>query len=77
MKQWLKKMGSRKFLAAVAGIVAGLAMALGLDENVISTMAGTVTTVVSLVAYIVTEGKLDAKGLEQAAEQLPGKTGEK
>ena len=33
MEKLLKKLSSRKFWAAVAGFVAGLAMAFGLDEN--------------------------------------------
>lgn len=68
MKAFLKKLTSRKFLAAVAGVVAGLAMIFGLDENVIATVSGMVTTLGSLIAYIVTEGKVDA-----AAVSLAGK----
>ena len=49
-------------------MVAGLAMIFGLDENVIATVSGMVTTLGSLVAYIVTEGKVDA-----AAVSLAGK----
>ncbi len=68
MKAFLKKLTSRKFLAAAAGVVAGLAMFFGLDENVIATVSGMVTTLGSLIAYIVTEGKVDA-----AAVSLAGK----
>ena len=68
MKAFLKKLTSRKFLAAAAGVVAGLAMIFGLDENVIATVSGMVTTLGSLIAYIVTEGKVDA-----AAVPLAGK----
>ena len=39
-----------KFLAAAAGVVAGLAMIFGLDENVIATVSGMVTTLGSLIA---------------------------
>lgn len=68
MKAFLKKLTSRKFLAAAAGVVAGLAMIFGLDENVIATVSGMVTTLGSLIVYIVTEGKVDA-----AAVSLAGK----
>ena len=68
MKDFLKKLTSRKFLAAAAGVAAGLAMVFRLDENVIATVSGMVTTLGSLIAYIVTEGKVDA-----AAVSLAGK----
>lgn len=60
MKVLLQKWSSRKLWAALAGIAAGLAMVFELDESVISTVAGAVTTVASVVSYILTEGKVDA-----------------
>lgn len=66
MKAFLKRLTSRKFLAAAAGVVAGLAMIFGLDENVIATVSGMVTTLGSLIAYIVTEGKVDAAAVSLA-----------
>ena len=57
---WKRKLSSRKLWAAVAGIVTGLAMVFGLDENTISTVAGAVVSVASVVAYIMAEGKVDA-----------------
>lgn len=65
---WKRKLSSRKLWAAVAGIVAGLAMVFGLDENTISTVAGAVVSVASVVAYIMAEGKVDAEGVKQAVE---------
>ena len=53
MKAMLQRMRSRKFLAAAAGIVVGVAMALGLDENTITTAAGAITALVSVIAYII------------------------
>lgn len=57
---WKQKLSSRKLWAAVAGIVAGLAMIFGLDENTISTVAGAVVSSASVVAYIMAEGGVDA-----------------
>jgi len=54
------KLSSRKLWAALAGLAAGLAMAFGLDEDIISMVAGAVTTSASVIAYIVTEGRIDA-----------------
>lgn len=55
-----EKLTSRKFWAAVAGFVAGLAVVFGLDEDVIAQVAGLVGSIASVVAFIVTEGKIDA-----------------
>lgn len=63
---------SRKFLAAVAGVVTGLAMVFGLDESVISSVAGAVVSVASVVVYIKTEGKIDAESVKSAAEDVQG-----
>lgn len=64
--EWKKKLSSRKLWAAVAGIVTGLAMVFGLDENVITTVAGAVTALASVVTYIITEGKIDAAAVAVA-----------
>lgn len=65
---WKRKLSSRKLWAAVAGIVTGLAMVFGLDENTISTVAGAVVSVASVVAYIMAEGKVDAESVKNAVE---------
>lgn len=65
---WKRKLSSRKLWAAMAGIVTGLAMVFGLDENTISTVAGAVVSVASVVAYIMAEGKVDAEGVKKAVE---------
>ena len=70
---WKHKLSSRKLWAAVAGIVTGLAMVFGLDENTISSVAGAVVSVASVVAYIVTEGKVDAQSVKTTAEEKNSK----
>ena len=60
MQNFLKKLTSRKFLAALAGVATGLAMVFGVDETTISTVAGAVTTVASVVSYSMSEGMVDA-----------------
>lgn len=67
---WKRKLSSRKLWAAVAGIVTGLAMAFGLDEGTISSVSGAVVSVASVVAYIITEGKVDAAGVKKAVEDV-------
>lgn len=65
---WKQKLSSRKLWAAVAGIVTGLAMVFGLDEGTISNVAGAVVSLASIVAYIITEGDVDAQRVKQAVE---------
>ena len=65
-----RKLTSRKLWAAVAGLVAGLAMVFGLDADIISTVSGAVVTVASVVAYIITEGRVDAEAVKKAVESV-------
>ena len=69
---WKRKLSSRKLWAAVAGIVTGLAMVFGLDEGTISSVAGAVVSVASVMAYIITEGKVDAESVKKAVEDVQG-----
>ena len=69
MKTIKEKLTSRKFLAALAGLVSGLAMVFGLDESIVSHVSGAVS-VASVIAYIITEGKIDAAAVGQAAEDV-------
>lgn len=66
----MKKLTSRKLWAAIAGIVTGLAMVFGLDEGTISTVAGAVVSVASVLTYIITEGKVDAAAVKTAVEDV-------
>lgn len=70
MNNMVRKLSSRKLWAAVAGVVAGLAMVFGLDETVISTVAGAVVSVMSVITYIITEGKIDAESVKNAIEDI-------
>ncbi len=72
---WKRKLSSRKLWAAIAGIVTGLAMVFGLDENTISTVAGAVVSVASVVAYIMAEGKVDAESVKRAVEGVQDAVG--
>lgn len=70
MNKLTQKLSSRKLWAAVAGLVAGLAMVFGLDADIISTVSGAVVTVASVVAYIITEGRIDAEAVKKAVESV-------
>ena len=65
MKEFLSKLQSRKFLTCVTGVIMGICMVFGLDENAINTIAGAVTAVASIVTYIYAEGKIDAEAVDK------------
>jgi hypothetical protein len=47
-------------------------MALGASQSEISTVAGAVTALASIITYIITEGKVDAAAVKAAAESVCG-----
>lgn len=63
MNTFLSKLKSRKFWAAIIGILTGVSMIFGLDQNIINTIAGAVVALGSLGVYIVTEGRNDYAGI--------------
>lgn len=70
MSNILRKLTSRKLWMAIAGVATGVAMALGIDSTEIGTVAGAVTALVSVVTYIITEGKVDAESVKNAVESV-------
>lgn len=70
METLKRKLSSRKLWAAVAGVITGLALVFGLDEGVISSVAGAVVSVASVITYIVTEGRVDAAAVKNAVEDV-------
>ena len=70
MKDILRKLSSRKLWMALAGIATGIAMALGADASEVSEVAGAVTAVVSVVTYIVVEGRVDAESVKNAILEI-------
>lgn len=70
MRTILQKLKSTKLWCAIAGIVIGAAIALGADESIIETVAGAVTSLISLVTYIVTEGRVDAAAVGKTVQDI-------
>jgi len=62
------KLLSRKLWLAVIGAGAGIAIALGAPESIVSVLVGAATALVSVVVYIATEGKIDAASVELSAD---------
>ena len=59
-----QKWKSRKFWAGITGLAAGIGIAFGLDEGVISTVSGAVVSLFSVVAYMMAEGRVDAAAVQ-------------
>ncbi|MBQ2819481.1 MAG: hypothetical protein IKB44_02530 [Clostridia bacterium] len=70
MKKILKKLSSRKLWTAIVGIATGLGIIFGIDQGAVSTLSGAVVAVLSVVSYIVTEGKIDAASVADAIEKV-------
>lgn len=68
MDNFIRKISSRKLWMAIAGVATGIAMILGVDAGDISTIAGGVISLVSAIAYIAVEGKIDAERVKNAIE---------
>lgn len=69
MMDVLGKLKSRKLWLALGGMFAGIALAFGVDGGELGTVAGAVTTVASVVAYILTEGRVDLAAVGQNKEE--------
>lgn len=67
---WKQKLSSRKLWACVVGVLMGAAIFFGVDGDSVSTVAGAVTSLISVVAYIHTEGKIDAAAVNTAYEDI-------
>lgn len=68
MDKIIRKLTSRKLWLAIAGVATGIAVALGVNSSDITTVAGAVTALISVVTYIITEGKIDAESVKNAVE---------
>ena len=68
MKNLLKKMKSRKFITAIIGVIVGIyTMTVG-DTNTVKEIAGLTATIASIMSYIIVEGRIDAKAINQIAD---------
>lgn len=67
MNELKTKLTSRKLWTAIVGIIVGLSAAFGLPENDIAQIAGIVTSAVSILSYIMAEGKIDAERIANSA----------
>ena len=59
---WKRKLCSRKFWMAIAGLVSGLILAFGGEKATADTVCGCIMSVASVVAYTIGEGLADKGG---------------
>lgn len=69
MKDIIRKLSSRKLWLSLAGVTSGLAMVFGVDGNDITTVAGAIMSLCSVIIYIVTEGKIDAERIKNTIQE--------
>lgn len=67
IRSFLKRISSRKFIIALAGIAVGMATAFGVSESEWTSIAGVVTAMASVVSFIIGEAQIDAAGAEGAS----------
>lgn len=60
MIDWKRKLTSRKFWAAVIGVVASVLAYCGANESTVTQVTAIITAGATLVAYILGEGLVDA-----------------
>ena len=61
---WKRKLTSRKFWAAVVGVVTAVLLGFGASDATVTHVTAIVTAGATLIAYILGEGLVDARRLE-------------
>ncbi len=65
MIDWKKKLASRKFWSALIGVAVSLCAIFGVGDMTTGQISGVISAAGVLVAYILTEGYLDAKNADK------------
>lgn len=68
--QIIQKLTSRKFWAAIVGVIIGVAAAFGIDSNEYAQIAGIVTSAISIFGYMFIEGKVDAERVKNVVTDI-------
>ncbi len=66
---WKRKLSSRKFWAAVSGVVISIMIIFGADSGSQERIAGAITSAGVLVTYILAEGAADKASLENPNDE--------
>lgn len=68
MNNWLS--GKKKIITMILGVLSGLAVIFGVDQGEVSTIAGAVVSVGSVIGYLIAEGRIDVARITSSAEAL-------
>lgn len=63
-----EKFTSRKFILSLVGVIVGICGMIGFNDNTTAIIAFAALEVLSIVAYIIMEGKVDANAVKNIAE---------
>ena len=69
-KSFWGKFKSRKLWLAILNAAAGIAIALGADNNIVQIALGAGLALLSAVSYIVVEGKVDAAAVDLSSDAI-------
>lgn len=70
MKNFFKKISSRKFLITVAVIVIGVLAVVGVETDAVIRIIGAISSAMTAAIYIITEGKIDAANVTQIMQNV-------
>lgn len=65
---WVRKLTSRKFWAALVAFITALLLAFNVDAGSIEQITSIIMSFASLIAYILAEGLVDAKSVGEKSE---------
>ena len=65
---WKQKLSSRKFWAAVAGLVVAILVIVGTDPTQIEKVVAIISSASVLVIYIVSEASIDSARIKERGE---------
>lgn len=66
---WVRKLTSRKFWLAIAGLVAGIIIACNGGEDIAQKVTGIIMSAGSIVSYVFSEGIADAASVKAKKEE--------
>ena len=69
MRTWKEKLTSRKFWAAVVGVIISVMVLYNVDSETQQKTVAIITASATLIAYIVGEGMTDKAHIENKAEK--------
>ncbi len=62
--------GKKKIITMLLGVLSGIAIVFGIDMGEVSTIAGAVVSVISVVGYLIAEGKIDVERIRNTAVDI-------